>query len=334
MPALSGSLAGTGPLAHGGPDTQAWSNLLLVTVLALLGAGYGRGVHELWSRRGTGAVVSRWRVVAFAVGVAAVLVASTGPVHTRAERSFAGHMIQHMILLVVAGPALGAAAPGLPLALAAPAALRRRWSRWRTSAVAVWTRRPGGRAVLAGALHAVVLWGWHLPAPYRLAAGHSLVHAAEHASFVAVAALLWSLLLGADRRRLSGPAAVLLLVGTMLVASTLGAVLTLAPDPVYPPGVLASGGGDPRTDQQLAGLLMWIPMDVAVLVAASVVFLRWLAGLDRALPPGRGLPPDASPPDPDPPSGRPSATAASPASGRPGPTDRPPARPVPVREVR
>ncbi|ROT28183.1 cytochrome c oxidase assembly protein [Micromonospora sp. HM5-17] len=323
MPALTDGSAGGGPLAYGDPVTQAWSNLLVVTVLALLCAGYGRGVHELWSRRGTGAVVARWRVAGFALGIAAVLVASTGPGHVWAERSFAGHMGQHMILLVVAGPALAAAAPGLPLALAAPRRLRRRWARWRTSTAGSWVRRrPGALAVLAGVLHAAVLWGWHLPAPYRLAAEHGLVHAAEHASFVVAAALLWSVLLGADRHRISGPAAVLVLVATMLAASALGAALTLAPGPVYPAGILAPHGGDPEADQQLAGLLMWIPMDVAVLVAASVVFLRWLAGLDRALPRASGLPPEGP------------AGPVPRGPARADPIDRAPARPAAGKDTR
>ncbi|GIG90470.1 cytochrome c oxidase assembly protein [Plantactinospora endophytica] len=323
MSTVSGWSAAAGPLAHGGPAEQAWTNLGLVTVLALLCAAYGRGVHELWSRRGPGAVVARWRVAAFVLGVAAIVVASTGPVHERAELSFAGHMTQHMILVVVAGPALAAAAVGLPMALAAPKRLRRLWARWRASAVGSRIRRPAGLAVLAGSLHAVVLWAWHLPTPYRLAAENGLVHVIEHASFVGAAALLWSLLLGADRQRVSGPVAVFLLVATMLAASALGAALTLAPDPVYPAGVLAPYGGDPRTDQQLAGLLMWIPMDVVVLAAASVVFLRWLSGLDRTLPRGVGLPPDDRP--------------AGPEAGGPGRVDvldGPPVRPGAGKEVR
>jgi putative membrane protein len=286
------------PLAHGEPATQAWSHLALVASLALLCAAYGRGVHELWSRRGVGAVVARWRVTSFGLGVAAVLAALTGPVHERAERSFAGHMAQHMILLLVAGPLLAAGTIGLPLALAAPRRLRRRWARWRSAPAGTWLRRPGNAVVLVATAHAAVLWAWHLPASYRLALDHELAHAAEHASFVGVAMLLWSAVLGAERHRLAGPVAVLPLFATMLAASALGAALTLAPAPVYPQGVLAPNGGDPLADQQLAGLLMWIPMDVVVLAAALAVFLRWLSRLDRTAPAGHGLLPDDGPAGP------------------------------------
>ncbi|MEO3931059.1 cytochrome c oxidase assembly protein [Micromonosporaceae bacterium B7E4] len=298
MSTLNGWAGPVEPLAHGTVVGQAWTNLALVTALAMLSAGYGRGVHELWSRRGVGTVVPRWRVAAFVLGVAAVLVASTGPVHERAERSFSGHMAQHMILLMVAGPGMAAAALGLPLALSGPRRLRQRWARWRVSAAGTRLRRPGGLAVLAGTLHGAVLWIWHLPAPYRLAVENDLVHMVEHASFVVAAALLWSTVLGAERHRLPAPAAVLLLVATMLAASALGATLTLASDPIYPAGTLGPGDGDPLADQQLAGLLMWIPMDVAVLTAASIVFLGWLSGLDRATPRGSGLLPDDRPASP------------------------------------
>jgi cytochrome c oxidase assembly factor CtaG len=198
-------------------------------------------------------------------------------------------MAQHMVLLVVAGPALAAAAVGLPLALAAPRWPRRRWARWRASTVVARLRRPGHLVLLAGTLHAAVLWVWHLPTPYRLATENGLLHLVEHASFVAAAALLWSAVLGVGRHRVDGPAAVLLLVATMLVASALGAALTLAPEPVYPIATLVPDGGDPLTAQQLAGLLMWIPMDVVVLAAAAVVFLRWFSGLDRLSPRTPGL---------------------------------------------
>ncbi|MEV4754231.1 cytochrome c oxidase assembly protein [Micromonospora sp. NPDC049559] len=284
------------PLAHGPTGARAWSDLALVVSLALLCAGYARGVHELWHRRGLGAVVPRWRAVAFGLGVAAILAALTGPVHERAERSFAGHMAQHMILLVVAGPLLAAGAAGLPLALAAPRRLRRRWARWRGARVGTWLRRPGRLAVTAALAHAGALWAWHLPAGYRLAERDELAHAVEHASFVGTALLLWSLVWGARRQRLPGPVAVLLLFATMLAASALGAALTLASAPIYPGDVLARYGGDPLADQQRAGLVMWIPMDVVVLAAAVALFLRWLSRLDRAAPAGRDLLPPAAPP--------------------------------------
>ncbi|SCL27186.1 Cytochrome c oxidase assembly factor CtaG [Micromonospora pallida] len=255
--------------------------MLLVTVLALLAAGYGRGVHELWARRGVGDVLPGWRVVAFGAGLLVLLAAQNGPIAALAARGLAVHMTQHMLLLLVAGPLLAAGAAGLPLTLACPAALRRRLARLRVTGPGRWLRRPVVVALVAGGLQTVVLWFWHLPVPYLAAERHPVVHVVQHACFVGSAWLLWAPLLGAPRHRLPAPTGMLLLIGTMLPASALGAVLTFAPRPVYPVAVL---GADPLADQQLAGLLMWAPMDVVALIAALATFLRWLSALQRRRP--------------------------------------------------
>ncbi|MEU4678823.1 cytochrome c oxidase assembly protein [Micromonospora sp. NPDC023737] len=255
--------------------------ILLAVAVALLAAGYGRGVHELWARRGAGEVLPGWRVVAFGGGVLVVLAADSGPLAGLAQRSFTGHMTQHMVLLLVAGPLLAAGAAGLPLSLACPVRLRRRLARLRSARGTRWLRRPVNTALMAGAVQTLVLWVWHLPAPYVAALDRPVVHALEHVCFVAGSWLLWAPILGVARHRLPAPVALLLLVATMLPASALGAVLTFAPRPVYP---LRALGPEPLADQQLAGLLMWAPMDVAVLVAALTVFLRWLLRLQRQHP--------------------------------------------------
>jgi putative membrane protein len=278
-------------LAHGEAGRAGrWTDLLGVLVLAALAAAYGRGVHELWARRGAGAVVSRWRAAAFGAGLLVVLAAQRGPVHEAAERSLHGHMVQHMVLLMVAGPLLAAGGAGLPLTLAAPRALRRGIARVRAGGPGRWLRRPLNFALIAAGVHTVVLWGWHLPRPYMWAEDHPFVHAAEHACFIAAAWLLWSTVLSPQAAGLNGPVGFLLLFATGMPAAALGAVLTLAPQPIYPADALA--GPHPLADQQLAGLVMWVPMDVVMLVAAVTLFLRWLLALDRRTPAGRDLRPD------------------------------------------
>ncbi|GAA4574543.1 hypothetical protein GCM10023176_41770 [Micromonospora coerulea] len=263
------------------PVAEGLLTMLAVVALCLLVAGYGRGVQELWTRRGVGRVVAGWRVAAFGVGVLTVLAAEQSPVHELAQSSFAGHMAQHMVLLLVAGPLLAAGAAGLPLSLAAPVPLRRLLARWRVAPAVRRLRRSTTYALLAGGGQTVVLWFWHLPGPYAAAVDRPAVHAAEHLSLLATAWLFWAPVLGPPRHRPPAPVTVLLLVGAMLPASALGAVLTFAPAPVYPDRML---GADPLADQQLAGLLMWAPMDLVVLVVALTVFLRWLLRLDRDRP--------------------------------------------------
>ncbi|MEU4214198.1 cytochrome c oxidase assembly protein [Actinoplanes sp. NPDC026623] len=277
-------------LAHADAGrADAWTEVAALLALAGLGAAYGRGVHELWARRGRGAVVSRWRATAFAAGLVVVLLAQRGPMHELAERSFAGHMVQHMILMLGAGPLLACGGAGLPLTLAASRRVRTTVARLRSGPPGRWLRRPLTLALVAAGVHTAVLWWWHLPRPYGWVEHNAVVHGIEHVSFLAAAWLLWSTVLTPQANRLGGPASFLLLFATGMPAAALGAVLTLATGPIYPAGTLA--GPDPLADQQLAGLVMWVPMDVVMLVAAVAVFLRWMVALDRSNPGERDLQP-------------------------------------------
>jgi cytochrome c oxidase assembly factor CtaG len=280
-PGTAAPAVGSPPAADSVPE--ALLTIAFVVATCLLVALYGRGVQELRTRRGVaGRAMPAWRVASFAAGVLVILATQHGPVHELAEISLAGHMTQHMLLLLGAGPLLAAGAAGLPLRLAAPLSLRRRLG-WRVAPALRWSRRSGAYAMIATGGQAVVLWFWHLPGPYVAAVDDPVAHAAEHLSFVTASWLFWAPVLGAPRHRAPAPVAMLMLVGTMLPASALGAVLTFARAPVYPVRVF---GPDPLADQQLAGLLMWVPMDLVVLAVALTVFLSWLLRLDRADRPG------------------------------------------------
>jgi putative membrane protein len=277
-------MTGMVPLAHGPIAAgERWGELAGVLVVAALAAAYGRGVQEIWHRRGIGAVVPRWRAVAFGSGLLVVLAAQLGPIHEAAEHSLAGHMTQHMTLMLVGGPLLAAGGAALPLTVAAPRRLRRLPARLRASATGRWMRRPLTVALVAAGLHSLALWFWHLPLPYGWAEANPLVHGVEHVSLVGVSWLFWSMILGPSAARLSPPVSFLLLFAGGMPAAALGAVLTLAPDVVY--------AGYTLTDQQLAGLIMWIPMDVVMLVVAVTLFLKWITSLDRRTPADRDLRP-------------------------------------------
>lgn len=267
---------------------EAWLSIGKVVVICTLGALYGRGVQELWSRRGRGEVVPVSRALIFGAGLMVLTAALLVPLHRIAHSPFTGHMIQHILIVVVAAPLLGAGGAALPMSLALPRRIRRQLNRIRYSDVMRWIRRPAHRALSGGLLFTGVLWFWHLPALYLLAFGNPVVYAVQHISFVVVSWAVWSAVLSPDRHRLSGPLAFLLLFGVGMPGAALGAVLTLAPEPLYPSPALA-GGADALADQQLAGLIMWIPMDVVALGIAMVIFGRWLAGLDRDHPAGRGV---------------------------------------------
>jgi putative membrane protein len=166
---------------------------------------------------------------------------------------FSARVAQHLVLLTVAAPLL---------ALAFPA---RHWG-------------PGRLAAASGAF-ALALWAWHMPGPYAATFRSDLVYWVMQGSLFATAAWLWhGLLRGAAAR----PDAVLLAgLATAAQMGALGALLTFAPRPLFAPHGLTTlaWGLTPLEDQQLGGLLMWVPGGLAFALVA-------LPALARALRPG------------------------------------------------
>ncbi len=111
-----------------------------------------------------------------------------------------------------------------------------------------------------------------------------MLHGLEHASFLLTAWAYWWHLLSPQRHRLTGVAAVGYVFATMLPMTALGAVITFAGSPLYPETAahVVARGADPMTDQQLAGLVMWVPTDVMYLLTSVALFLPWLSSLDPA----------------------------------------------------
>jgi len=130
------------------------------------------------------------------------------------------------------------------------------------------------------ALHSVALWAWHVPAAYEAAVAHPAVHAAEHLSFVGTALLFWWAVL--HRRgslaRVPGLAMLALFIVSM-ESGALGALLTLSASPWYRSHLATAPawGLTPIDDQQIAGLVMWIPGSLAYLAAVAWIFVRWMA---------------------------------------------------------
>jgi putative membrane protein len=278
------ALAGA-PLAPG-EWWRAWApEPAVLLALAVLATAYHRGLRRLW-RAGPRAVTGR-QALAFAAGLAAVALALVSPLDTLSGALFAAHMAQHMLLIMVAAPLLVLGAPGLPLLLALPPAWRRRLARIRRHPLATAGWRLLSRPAVAWAVHVGALWLWHLPGPYQTALASDPVHAAEHASFLGTAMLFWWVVLSADRRRRLAPGfAALYLFAAALQGSALGALLLFAPAPLYPLQALgsASFGLPPLADQQVAGLIMWIPADLVYLGSAATLFMRWLLSLEGAAP--------------------------------------------------
>jgi putative membrane protein len=242
---------------------------------------YGRGVvarHRTGRHSGDGMAV-----LAFAAGVVMMVGALSPPLENPALWLLSVHMVQH-VLLLFAPLLLMAGRPGTMILTGLPPQLR--------GAVAGRLRRIEETAPVRVLLQRPVAWGvlvaavavWHLPGLYEAAARSDLVHSAEHASFLLAGTLFWMALLGRGRaREASYGGAILSLFTLALVGTAFGAILTFSSRPWYA-GYAARAtahGVDPVFDQQIAGLVMWIPTGLVFLVVSVMMGLRWLQKVER-----------------------------------------------------
>jgi putative membrane protein len=234
------------------------------------------GWRRLARRSGQG--MERWGRNArlFGTGWLILGIALVSPLHEAGERSFAAHMFEHEVIMLVAAPLLVLSRP-LPVMLwAFPAAGRRAIGRLVASPAVAVPWRTLSAPFTATLVQAAALWLWHAPALFDLALAHDGWHAAQHLSFLVSALFFWSAMLG--RHTAAGTAA-LCLVATSIVSGALGALMAFATSPWYAGYArlgLAPWGLTPAEDQQLAGLLMWVPGGLVHAGAALIVMRRLL----------------------------------------------------------
>jgi putative membrane protein len=250
-----------------------------VILTALVGTAvvYARGVRSLW-RKARGRGVSVPKASAFLGGLTVVAAALLSPIDTLAASLFWLHMCQHMLLIAVAAPLLVLGRPLLVL----PQGLPRGW-RGRLHGA------PARRGVLALAiatwiLHTTVVWAWHLPVLFQAALANPSVHALEHAMFLGTSVAFWWWLIDpAARRSLGGGLAVAYAIAAGVQGMILGSLMLFSGHPWYPAyaGSSRAFGLTPLQDQQLAGLVMWIPPGLVYLLAAGLLFLSYLRTVER-----------------------------------------------------
>lgn len=137
-----------------------------------------------------------------------------------------------------------------------------------------------GPAILAGAftVQLVAVWMWHAPGPYAAALASDALYWVMQASLLGGAILFWVVIVAARRRRLGG---LFMLLGTVVHMGLLGAIIAFAPQPLYDPHAVTTQpwGLTPLADQQLGGLIMWIPAVLPYLVALIPLSLPMLRPL-------------------------------------------------------
>jgi cytochrome c oxidase assembly factor CtaG len=215
-------------------------------------------------------------------GLLVIAAALVGPIDDIADERFSVHMVQHVLLTMVAAPLLALGAPMTVLLLCLSRNARRRvtGSVLRSRAMHVLLSPASVFCLFIG-----VLWGSHYPAVYDAAASNQALHDLEHLCYLVTAVLFWSVVFGFEfgPARPAHPGRLLLLFCMMAGTSVLGLVLTSTPRPLYPHYVQASAaaGIAPLGDQHLGGVIMWLVGMVIVAVAAIPVLLSWLAEDER-----------------------------------------------------
>lgn len=246
---------------------------------ALLVAGallYAAGVASLWGRAGARRGVRAGDAVLFVAGWSVLAASLSARVDAWSDASFALHMVQHEAMMVVAAPLIVLGRPLEAWAWALRAGFGPASLRWSRSPPLRAVSAVLGGSVVAWALHAIALWGWHVPPLFRAALAHPGLHLAQHASFFGTAIVYWSSVL-ARRERTASAASMGSLFTTMLHTSALGALLTFAPVAWYASDNDRVLGLTALEDQQLGGLIMWVPGGLAYLVAGLALVNRWLA---------------------------------------------------------
>lgn len=262
--------------AHGGPQESAWTfEPWLVFPLGLSLLVWSLGSARRWRRSHGGKAELRRKALFFALGWMTLTLAVLSPLHAAGERSFTMHMVEHEIIMMLAAPllVLSRPLPNLLWACAQP---------WRSLIGAlIAASAPFWRAMaaplFATTAQAAALWLWHTPALFDLALGNDAWHAAQHFSFLITALLFWSAMI--DARREIGLRA-FCLFATSIIGGALGALMAISQSPWYAPYALLAitpQGLTPAEDQQLAGVLMWVPggfVHAGAAIALLAPFLR------------------------------------------------------------
>lgn len=249
-----------------GGFTLHWSTVLGLVALLLLHQ-WRAAVHR---KREGARRPSPLQQGSFVAGLLTMFLALNGPLHDISDTYlFAGHMVQHLVLTLVAPPLLLIGTPGWMLRDAMRAA--------PVAAIARRVTTPRAAFVTFN----VVLAAWHLPQLYNTAMYFHAIHIVQHLMFLVAAVLVWWPLLSPmpELPRLSYPGQMLYSFLMTLPMTVISIFIVYADHLLYPAYASAPRlwGLSPLEDQQLGGLIMWIPGGLFFYLLLSVIFFRWSA---------------------------------------------------------
>lgn len=285
----------TGASAHAmSEEAQSASTIrLLETILIVIAVfAYARGVVRIRRDVGSDRVVSRSQTGAFALAIVLFVTILSPQVDDVTDALFSAHMAQHLVLMLFIPPLLVWSRPLLVTIWGLPRAWRKDFA---TSTVVHWLR--SAVWVLMHPLSVATLFlgtfsFWHLPRPYAWSLENEWVHTFEHLSFVITAFMFWTLVIEPSGRRRMEFIPTMLFVAAIAVLSGLpGALMILSPVTLFKAhgNAAMAWGLTPLEDQQIAGLIMWIPAGIFFLIPIAWLFVKSLQVAERRHAPVRTM---------------------------------------------
>ena len=262
--------------AHGDEHHSVWQRelALLLPLFATL-VGYAAGFFRLKARVQSPASPLLRNAMLFGLGWLTIALSLLSPLHTLGRSSFTAHMTEHELLMLAAAPLIALSRPLAIFLWALPHGARHALVEWANGGVFARCWRGISHPLTATALQAAVLWLWHAPTLFDAALQSEGWHAAQHVSFLGAALLFWWTITRSRSQHQRAVAALYLFL-TSVVTGALGALMAISASPWYAGYAalglqgLLPGGLSAAEDQQLAGLVMWIPGGVVHFIAALV----------------------------------------------------------------
>lgn len=270
--------------AHGqesiAPDNwwRAWSfEPWAIAALAIASVCYLLGLPHVRKS------LSRWNIASFAAGMLMLALTLMSPIHELGSQLFSAHMAQHELLMLIAAPLLVLGRPGIVILWALPRPARVSLGHLTKLSLVANSWTAVSSPLAAWLIHGATLWIWHVPVLYQATLQSELVHAAQHATFLGTALLFWWTLIRGSAGRMSYGAAVAYVFTTGVHTSVLGALLTISSRLWYPiyQGRTIIWGLSALEDQQLGGLIMWVPAGLVYIALGLWLFAGWLRESDR-----------------------------------------------------
>ena len=213
------------------------------------------------------------------------------PIEQLADRFFFIHMIQHLLLQMVAVPLILIGTPIVPIMRGWPIKVRRlviiKIMNNKMIRKILWFFT---RPIISLLTFTTLFWLWHIPILYEAAIKHESIHQLEHFTFIVSSALYWSVIIDPKpiRTYVAYSRRILIIIAGAIQNIALGSYITVYPNILYPWYETINQENfwlvtSPLEDQQLAGLIMWVPGTMMYLIALLVLLGKLLSSEEKSV---------------------------------------------------